>query len=369
MVFSISNIIFTNMIKINYNILALMSGTSLDGIDIIYVKFSFNNVWSFSIVNAETVKYTTEWKMILSQLVSKKVEELENIDLNYSKYLADVILDFVKENNIETIDFIASHGHTALHQPENGLTYQIGNNQILADKLNQKVICDFRVQDVEFGGQGAPLVPIGDQLLFNEYDYCLNLGGFANVSFKLKNERIAFDICPVNIVLNHYVSKINLEYDDKGQLASTGRISDELLSLLNQLQYYKDNPPKSLGLEWVEFKIFPLIDSFKLQIKDVLRTFIEHIAFQISKILIQDKSKVLVTGGGVYNDFIISRVNYHSNSEILIPKNEIVEFKEALIFGLLGVLKDRNEVNCLMSVTGANQNHSSGKILMPKNQL
>ena len=203
------------MIKTNYNILALMSGTSLDGIDIIYVNFSFKNVWCFNIIKAETVKYSTEWKLTLSQLVTKKNDELENIDLNYSKHLADVISDFSDRNNIESIDFIASHGHTALHQPENGLTYQIGNNQILADKLNKKVICDFRVQDVEFGGQGAPLVPIGDELLFSKYDYCLNLGGFANVSFEFNNERIAFDICPVNIVLNHYVSIINLEYDKR----------------------------------------------------------------------------------------------------------------------------------------------------------
>ena len=357
------------MIKTNYNILALMSGTSLDGIDIIYVNFSFENTWRFNIINSETVKYTTQWKAILSQLVSKKINELEDIDLNYSKHLADVILDFIDRNSIESIDFIASHGHTALHQPENGLTYQIGNNQILADNLNQKVICDFRVQDVEFGGQGAPLVPIGDQLLFSEYDYCLNLGGFANVSFELNNERIAFDICPVNIVLNHYVSKINLEYDDKGQLASTGNVNEKLLFLLNQLQFYNDNPPKSLGLEWVDMNIFPLIDSFKLEINDVLRTFIEHVAIQISKILEQEKSKVLITGGGVYSDFLIGRINHHSVSEIVIPENEIIEFKEALIFGFLGVLKDRNEVNCLMSVTGANQNHSSGKILMPKNQL
>tara|TARA_R110002049_G_scaffold296274_1_gene484256 strand:+ start:3821 stop:4894 length:1074 start_codon:yes stop_codon:yes gene_type:complete len=357
------------MIKTNYNILALMSGTSLDGIDIIYVNFSFKNVWCFNIIKAETVKYSTEWKLTLSQLVTKKNDELENIDLNYSKHLADVISDFSDRNNIESIDFIASHGHTALHQPENGLTYQIGNNQILADKLNKKVICDFRVQDVEFGGQGAPLVPIGDELLFSKYDYCLNLGGFANVSFEFNNERIAFDICPVNIVLNHYVSIINLEYDDKGQLASTGTINKKLLSILNQLQFYKENPPKSLGLEWVDMNIFPLIDSFKLQLKDILRTFIEHIAIQISKILDKEKSNVLITGGGVYNDFLISRINHHSVSEIVIPKNEIVEFKEGLIFGLLGVLKDRNEVNCLMSVTGANQNHSSGKILMPKNQL
>lgn len=369
MVFSIGNIIFTNMIKSNYNIIALMSGTSLDGIDIIMVNFSLTDKWTFNISNAKTVKYTKKWKNRLSQLVTLNMNQLKEIDLKYSSYLASVISNFIDENNLEAIDFIASHGHTALHQPDKGLTYQIGNNQILCDQLNQKVICDFRVQDVELGGQGAPLVPIGDQLLFSEFDYCLNLGGFANVSYILNNERIAFDICPVNIVLNYYVSKINLEYDDKGQLASEGKINESLLVQLNQLQFYNDKPPKSLGLEWVDINVIPLIDTFKLQIKDILRTFIEHIAVQISKILNQENSKVLVTGGGVYNDFLMHRIKLHSISEIIIPNNEIVEFKEALIFGLLGVLKDRNEVNCLKSVTGANKNHSSGKILMPKNQL
>ncbi len=366
MVFSISNIIFTNMIKTEYNIIALMSGTSLDGIDIIYVHFFYDNQWEFKIHNAETLKYPKQWKLTLSQLVAMPMHQLKQVDSEYSEYLANVISDFINKNAIQTIDFIASHGHTALHQPENGLTYQIGNQQILADKLNHKVICDFRVQDVEFGGQGAPLVPIGDQLLFKDYDYCLNLGGFANISFELNKERIAFDICPVNIVLNHYVSKINLDYDHKGQLAATGHINNDLLCQLNELQFYKELPPKSLGLEWVEQTIFPLMDSYKLQIKDLLRTYIEHIAVQISKIVRQENSKVLVTGGGVYNEFLMQRIQGLSNSEVIMPNNKIVEFKEALIFGLLGVLKARNEVNCLMSVTGAERNHSSGKILIPK---
>ncbi len=366
MVFSISNIIFTNMIKPEYNILALMSGTSLDGIDIIYVSFSYDSQWEFKIHKAETVKYPKQWQSILSQLVKMPMHQLKQVDLEYSEYLATVILDFINKNTIKIIDFIASHGHTALHQPENGLTYQIGNQQILSDKLKHKVICDFRVQDVNFGGQGAPLVPIGDRLLFSNYDYCLNLGGFANISFESNDERIAFDICPVNIVLNHYVSKINLEYDNKGQLASTGKVNHDLLDQLNKLQFYKDQPPKSLGLEWVELNIFPLIDSYKLQIKEVLRTYLEHIAIQISEILSQENSKVLVTGGGVFNEFLMQRIQHFSNSEVIIPDNEIVEFKEALIFGLLGVLKARNEINCLKSVTGAERNHSSGKILIPK---
>lgn len=352
-----------------YNIIAVMSGTSLDGVDIIYATYLYDNNWCFKIHYSQTVKYPKNWKSTLSELLNKSMYELQSIDEEYSEYLGNKILGFIKEHKIEAIDFIASHGHTALHQPEEGLTYQIGNKQVFADVLNKKVICDFRVQDVELGGQGAPLVPIGDRLLFSDYDYCLNLGGFANISFENNSERIAYDICPVNIVLNHYVSKLGLEYDDKGQLASKGRINEELLSRLNTLEFYEEKSPKSLGLEWVELNIFPLIESFNLQFMDNLRTFIEHIAIQISKILNESGTEVLATGGGVYNDFLMNRISHFSKTKISIPNNEILEFKEALIFGFLGVLKDRNEVNCLMSVTGAKRDHSSGKILIPKNHV
>ncbi len=353
------------MIKPNYKVIAVMSGTSLDGIDIIYASYTYSENWQFEILHSETVKYPKYWKLTLSKLVNMSLDELKTIDRAYSEYLATVILDFIKENEIEAIDFIASHGHTALHQPEEGLTYQIGNQAILADILNKKVICDFRIQDVEYGGQGAPLVPIGDRLLFPEYTYCLNLGGFANISFEHNTERIAYDICPVNIVLNHYVLKLGLEYDDKGQLATKGKIDKELLTQLNALHFYKEEAPKSLGLEWVELHIFPLIDSFNLQIEAILRTFVEHLAIQISKTINKKEADVLVTGGGVYNDFLMNRLKSLSETTIITPNQEIVEFKEALVFGLLGILRDRNEINCLKSVTGATIDHSSGEILFP----
>jgi len=355
------------MVKPNYKVVAVMSGTSLDGIDIIYASYRYNEDWKFEIHHSETIKYTKDWKLTLGQLVGKSIDELQEIDNMYSEYLATKVLDFVKDNKLESIDFIASHGHTALHQPEKGLTYQIGNQQVFADILNKKVICDFRIQDVEFGGQGAPLVPIGDRLLFHNYNYCLNLGGFANISFEEQEERIAYDICPVNIVLNYYVSKLNLEYDNKGQLASQGKIHQKLLNKLNELTFYGQNPPKSLGLEWVDLNIFPLIETFNLQTESILRTYVEHVAIQISKILNREDRDVLITGGGVYNTFLVERIRQLSKSKIIIPDNKTVEFKEALIFGLLGVLKERNEINCLMSVTGAIRDHSSGKILISKN--
>tara|TARA_R110002072_G_scaffold45441_2_gene126425 strand:- start:6493 stop:7557 length:1065 start_codon:yes stop_codon:yes gene_type:complete len=354
------------MIKDEYNVIGVMSGTSLDGIDLVYAKFCLNETWSFEIVHAETVEYPSNWYEALKELVNTPIEELKAIDTNYTEYLAKVIKNFIIKYQIKNIDAICSHGHTALHQPENKLTYQIGNRPFLAELLKETVVCDFRVQDVELGGQGAPLVPIGDELLFSEFDFCLNLGGFANVSTNFNRNRIAYDICPVNIVLNHYIRKLGLNYDDEGKIASEGMISVKLLNQLNALEFYKETYPKSLGLEWVNNTVFPLIDTFKLEIQDVLKTFVEHIAIQIaSEINKKNTGSVLITGGGVYNIYLMDRIEAHSIQKIIVPKNEVVEFKEAVIFGFLGVQKLRNEVNCLSSVTGAIKDHSSGKIFLP----
>jgi anhydro-N-acetylmuramic acid kinase len=290
---------------------------------------------------------------------------LEKIDSEYTLFLSEIIKKFIEEHHIQNPDAVCSHGHTALHQPEIGLTYQIGNQKQLATLLNQTVVCDFRVQDVALGGQGAPLVPIGDKLLFHEYDFCLNLGGFANISTESNAGRIAYDICPVNIVLNHYVHKMDLEYDDKGQIASRGRLNNDLLNTLNALEYYKLKHPKSLGLEWVNKKVIPIIDSFHLSTGDILRTFVEHISIQISnEINIKNNALVLITGGGAFNEFLIERIKTQTKNDIIIPSKIIIEYKEAIVFGLLGVLKLRNEVNCLSSVTGAKYDHSSGHVFI-----
>ncbi|MBU2949549.1 anhydro-N-acetylmuramic acid kinase [Tamlana agarivorans] len=354
------------MLEDKYHVIGIMSGTSLDGIDLVEVNFQFNGVWSFEILNAETVSYTPLWKTQLSALVSYSEEKLKNIDTEYTAYLADVIKTFIKKNNINNIDAVCSHGHTALHQPADKLTLQIGNLPEISKWLHEKVVCDFRVQDVQLGGQGAPLVPIGDQLLFSEYDFCLNLGGFANISMEIKGARVAYDICPVNLVLNHYVNRLGFDYDDDGEIASTGEVHSLLLEALNKLPFYKEPFPKSLGLEWVKHQVFPLIDSYDLSIEDVLKTAVEHMAIQIaSQFGLKAKRSVLVTGGGAYNSFLMRRIQHHSANKIIIPSKRVVEFKEALIFGFLGVLRLRNEVNCLQSVTGALKNHSSGKIFLP----
>lgn len=358
--------IFVNMIKSNYKIIGVMSGTSLDGIDLVYVDFQLKNTWEFKINKAQTVPYNDNWKEKLRYLISYKPETLDDINKEYTIYLASVINDFISQNNITELDAVCSHGHTALHQPENRLTLQIGNLPNIASLVNNRVVCNFRIADVLLGGQGAPLVPIGDELLFSEYDFCINLGGFANISNKIKGERMAYDICPVNIVLNHYVKTIGLDYDDEGKLAEAGMVNFHLLEQLNALPFYKELPPKSLGLEWVHENIFPLINAYESNLNNVLRTFVEHIAIQISKsISAKPQGSVLITGGGAYNSFLIERIQTLAENKIVIPSKEIIEFKEALIFGFLGVLKLRNEINCLQSVTGASKNHSSGKVYMP----
>jgi anhydro-N-acetylmuramic acid kinase len=302
----------------------------------------------------------------LKVAVSFSNEELIELNEDYTELLGKIIKSFIDKNQIKNIDAVCSHGHTILHQPQNGFTLQIGNLPKIAKIIQEKVVCDFRVQDVQFGGQGAPLVPIGDRILFSEYDYCLNLGGFSNVSFEENNQRIAFDISAVNTVLNFYANKLGLNYDDKGKIARSGKVNSDLLNELNALDYYKKSFPKSLGFEFVKEIVLPLIENYSISIEDKMHTFTEHIALQTSLALPNKTGKTLITGGGAYNDFLIERMQFHlPKIEIIIPDNKTLEFKEALIFALLGVLKLRNEINVLRSVTGSKMDHSSGTIFLP----
>ena len=363
-VFSITFVNFTDMKNNEVFTIGLMSGTSLDGVDLVYVKFLKNEYQDFEIIYAETIAYSIEWKQMLQNAIHFSTEELLALDITYGKYLGGLINNFINNYKIAIVDFVASHGHTILHEPEKGITLQIGSGKEIAKITKQKVVCDFRTQDVDLGGQGAPLVPVGDELLFSNYDFCLNLGGFSNVSFKKDNKRVAFDICPVNIVLNFYANKIGLEYDASGAIASEGKINKKLLDALNSLEFYGVIAPKSLGLEWVQKEVFPLIDSLESDVSSVLSTFVEHVAIQIAKV-IKDSNSVLVTGGGVFNSFLMKRVEYYSNIKIEQSSDALINYKEALFFAFLGVLKIDNQVNCLKSVTGASKDHSSGVIFLP----
>lgn len=352
------------MKKKNYHVVGVMSGTSLDGIDLAQLKFKISDkgIWSFEIIKSETLAYSKLWKNNLQEAISYPKEKMLDFNTAYTRYLADVISEFINKFKIKNLDGVCSHGHTIWHQPENGLTLQIGNLPLLAKSIKQKVICNFRVQDVALGGNGAPLVPIGDGLLFSNYDYCLNLGGFANISFENKNlKRIAFDVCPVNIVMNDYAELFGKPYDEDGKIAASGKLNTELLQKLNDSDYYSKKAPKSLGLEWVQKNIFPILKSSGSSAEDILHTFVEHVAIQLAN-QFRDKASVLITGGGVYNRYLIDRLKSHSNVKIVIPSSELIEYKEALIFGLLGVLRLRDDVNCLSSVTGAEKDHSSGEI-------
>ena len=353
------------MFKETYNVIGVMSGTSLDGIDLAHIHFTvINGKWEFEILESETVSYSDNWVQQLKTAVDSSEEELKKINTTYTVLLADIIKTFIQKYKLQTLDAVCSHGHTILHQPQNCFTLQIGNLPEIADLINQTVVCDFRVQDVQIGGQGAPLVPIGDRILFADYDYCLNLGGFSNISFEQNSSRIAFDISPVNTVLNFYANKLGLNYDDKGKISKSGKLNTDLLNELNTLDYYKKSFPKSLGFEFVKETVLPMIEEYNIPTEDKMHTFTEHIAMQTSSALPKNKGRLLATGGGTYNDFLMERIQFYlPQLEIIIPDKKTVEFKEALIFALLGVLKLRNEINVLSSVTGAKHDHSSGVIL------
>ncbi len=346
-----------------YHVIGLMSGTSLDGVDLAYCTFSFEMKWKFQFHSGKTIPYDERWKEKLKTAQLLSPEDLKALDVEYGNYLGNLVKSFIDEKQIE-VDFVSSHGHTIFHQPQKGITVQIGSGAEIKKVTGKTVVCDFRKGDVALGGQGAPLVPIGDKLLFSQMDYCLNLGGIANISFEQNGERIAFDICACNIVLNELVSERNLNYDKDGELARSGKLNKALLDELNQVSFYKKPFPKSLGREDIEREIFPVLDKYEISLEDKLNTFCKHVAIQISEVLGKDISdaKMLVTGGGTLNKFLLECIEDKCNLKIMVPPQDIIDFKEAIIFAFLGVLKMRNEVNCLKSVTGASVDSSGGEI-------
>ena len=341
--------------KIKYTALGIMSGTSLDGIDLAICTFTKNQGWEYRIEKSNTLKYPIYWKSKLETLHTQNKATIEQANIQFGQYVGEIINVFLDG---EKIDFIASHGHTIFHQPENNYTLQIGCGKTISQTTKTTTINDFRSLDIFLNGQGAPLVPIGDLLLFPKHKYCINIGGFANISIKNNEEIIAFDICPANIVLNDICKKLGFEYDYNGNISRKGEIVPALLHQLNQLDFYIKKAPKSLGREWVEEHIFPILKNQKPE--DLLCTFCEHIAIQIGKFLSDESA--LFTGGGVFNSFLMERITFHSKAKILVPSKELIEFKESLIFAFLGVLRIRNEVNCLQSVTGAERDNCGGVI-------
>ena len=346
-----------------FRVIGIMSGTSLDGIDLVFVEFNIKK-WKFEILNSRFIPYNEYWVDKLTDIHIKSKKELLKIDFLYTKYLGTKINEFIIQNKLQNIDIVSSHGHTAIHNPSVGITYQLGNLSSINKEYKIKTVCDFRTQDVNLGGQGAPLVPVGDSILFSNYSGCLNLGGFANISKNKDKKIIAYDLCSVNLVLNYLSNIAGKKYDKDGLIAKSGKLIPSLLNKLNSIEFYSFIHPKSLSIEWVSENIFPTINSYlkKNSLEDVMHTYVVHIVQIISLSLTKD-DRVLVTGGGAHNKYLIKELQLNSNAKIIIPSKEIINFKEALIFGLLGLLRVLNINNCFSSVTGATMNHCSGKII------
>jgi anhydro-N-acetylmuramic acid kinase len=352
------------MIRDTYNVIGLMSGSSLDGLDIAFCELTLSDSgWRYSIKVAETVEYSDYWEDRLLNAHTLNGEDLSILNVEYGLLLGQEVWRFMSRHSLVP-DFIASHGHTVFHKPEYKMSLQIGSGQHLAVECGLPVITDFRNKDLALGGQGAPLVPIGDKLLFNKFEFCLNLGGIANISADDESgNRIAYDICAANFALNHVARQTGKPYDENGDMAANGQLNNELLGKLEALDYYKLPYPKSIANEWIRTTVLPLIDSIDCPTEDKLHTMCVHIGKHIANAIGNNpQNKVLITGGGAFNRFLIMQIAINTQSAVIVADPTTVNFKEALIFAFLGFLRMRNEVNCLASVTGAEKDSCCGVI-------
>ena len=342
-------------------IVGLMSGTSLDGLDMVLAAFRENGGrWEWHIKEAVTRSYPQEWVRRLQEAPSLSGEALVRLHKLYGRYLGEEVRTFLEAVS-PTPSLISSHGHTVFHRPERGLTFQLGDGNEIAAVTGLPVVWDLRSGDMALGGQGAPLVPAGDRYLFPEYDYCLNLGGFSNISYEKDGRRIAFDISPVNVAMQHITRPLGMAYDRDGALGRKGKVYGPLLEALDALDHYHKPPPKSLGREWLEEVFLPLLDNAPFPPEDKLRTLYEHISRQICHVTKGEvSSRMLVTGGGAHNRFLIERLRNNCAGEVIIPDGRIADYKEALIFAFLGLLRLQGRPNTLASVTGAERDACSG---------
>lgn len=346
-------------------VLGIMSGTSMDGLDICATEFTVlpKGEWTFNILDSQSLPYSSYWFEQLHSAFAKTRDELENLHIEYGRFLGEQVKGFSESLNLKPA-LIASHGHTIHHRPEERYTFQLGDGEALSKVVECPVLCDFRSLDVELGGQGAPLVPIADRILFGNYSQCLNLGGFANVSFENAGGRLAYDITLVNVLLNRLANQLGKEYDPAGEIAQSGVVQTPLLHQLDTLPYYERQAPKSLGREWLEQTVWPFFEGSKYSKEDLLATATKHISMRLARDLSKGPAgEILVTGGGAFNTFLIDslRQNLPSTHKLVLPKGELIDQKEALAFALLGALRMRGEVNTLASVTGANRDSSGGR--------
>ncbi len=353
----------------NYKVIGIMSGSSMDGIDLALCNIAeHDGKYTYSVEVAHTYDYDDKWRVRLSQLRKADALAYAKTDVFYGHYLGQLVNDFMIQYQVRA-DLVASHGHTVFHYPNELITRQVGDGASLSAICGLPVVSDFRSMDVAKGGEGAPLVAIGDELLFPEYDFCLNIGGFANISGKVGEYRVAFDVSPANILLNRVARDLNLNYDKDGEIASKGAINYPLLAQLNDIDFYKLPFPKSLNRDWINEELWHLVkEGERLSSEDKMKTFVDHIGTQIGKsisYLSRNEAagkKVLVTGGGAFNLTLMDYIRTHSEAEFIIPDEKLVKYKEALIFALMGVLRVENNVNIKKTFTGANSDSVSGSL-------
>jgi anhydro-N-acetylmuramic acid kinase len=359
-----------------YKAIGLMSGSSLDGLDIAYVHFhETGGRWTMEIQHTACYPYSAEWTEKLRTATRLPALDYMLLHADYGHYLGDAVNKFIHSFNLDhKVDMVTSHGHTSFHLPMRGMTHQLGDGAAIAAETGLPVISDLRALDTALGGQGAPIVPIGEKLLLAEYGFLLNLGGIANISFRAGDQYFGFDLCPANRVLNMLVKPLGLEMDKGGVLAASGKVDEHLLEELDQLDYYGLPYPKSLANDFGTDLVYPLVTSYKLAVEDELSTFIEHIATQVSsgisiiarrEGIALDGQQLLVTGGGALNNFLVDRITTHLQPmgvTVIVPDQQLVEYKEAVIMALIGVLRWREEFNVLSSVTGARKDSIGGAL-------
>ncbi len=358
-----------------YRVIGIMSGSSLDGLDIAFVEFEeTGRKWSYEIKVAQCVPYSDQWYKNLQQANTLSAYDYLLLHSSYGKYIGTKINAFIEEFGLHhKVQLISSHGHTTFHSPSSGMTAQLGDGAAIAATTEINVVSDLRAMDIAFGGQGAPIVPIGEKLLFDDYTYFLNLGGIANLSFKSPAGYIAFDVCPANRVMNMLAEVDGKEYDEAGSIAASGKVFTPIFNRLNALSYYSLPYPKSLANAFGTDEVFPLINGFDISNADKLRTYVDHIVMQIASAIQRlglttsesTNKKMLVTGGGAFNTFLVQRlaaIIEPLHIEVVVPNAMLVNYKEALIMALIGVLRWREEYNVLDTVTGARRSSIGGAV-------
>jgi anhydro-N-acetylmuramic acid kinase len=363
-----------------YHSIGLMSGSSLDGLDICYVEFQISSAQplqvNYKILEAECVEYDEEFRSALKNLGNASAFEFARRHTELGAYFGKLATAFIKRNGIGKIDLICSHGQTIFHQPSKRFTSQIGCGAQIAAQTNCKVVSDLRSMDVAYGGQGAPVVPVAEKYLFPDHKVFLNIGGIANISFHKDEEVIAYDVCAGNTLLNYFAKQAGFDFDKDGALASKGKIISSLLEELNNIAFCKQPSPKSLGTEHVFKEWLPLFDKYENTTEDKLTTAVEHVAMQIdinlhSKFKIQNSLPVrqagslFITGGGAFNSFLVERIAYHSKLPNILPNAKTIQYKEALAMAFIGLLRVLEIPNCLASVTGASKDSIGGAVYVP----